>query len=249
MTFQPKRANSPSSMAKATTPRHGKSWTTQKKYFAWLVIAKEMAPYQAYMKAFKTSSLSRARRLSRELMQEDRLMKEVADIYKKLFDAAGMASEDIADQIAAIAKTNKSGKTRLEAIRLALELRGESPTGTNVNVRFPQLPAAQTLPAATAGQLVAPPRRLLDRAAEDRVVDGNEDMQEAVIVDEMAQHRLPNGEIRATGNPEYLEHQKRRSMEKLRWEREEGLTEKRRRSGETIVTASSPSPGGQDGRS
>ncbi|MBE0645676.1 MAG: hypothetical protein IH600_16470 [Bacteroidetes bacterium] len=243
MTFSPKRANAPASMAKHTTPRHGKSWTSKKKHFAWLVVAKELAPYQAYMKAFQTSSISRARRLSSELMKEDRLMKEVADIYKKLFDSAGMTDEDIATQIADIAKNNKSGKTRLDAIRLALELRGEASNGVNVNMRFPQLPAASAS-VTTAGKLMAPPRQALpDRILPEHDADEPADMEEAIVVDDMEEFRLPNGEIRVTGNTNFLEHRQRRSMEKLRWEREEGLTEQRRRDNvpDTIIEKS-PNP-------
>lgn len=260
MHFSPKRANSPASMAKHSTPRHGKSWTTQKKYFAWLVVAKDLEPYQAYMKAFKTVSISRARRLSRELMKEDRLVKEVADIYKKLFDAAGMTDEDIASQIAGIAKTNKSGKVRLDALRLALELRGEAPTGANLNVRFPQLggagaaaggaAGAGVMAVHTAGQLKAPPKALPEASPEAIDTDGHEDMTEAVVIDDeieddMEVFRLPTGGIRASGNINYLQHQQRRSMEKLRWEREEGLTEERRATGETVITKS-PNHDGQD---
>lgn len=253
--FKPK-VQSKASMARPGTGRHGKYWNSKKKYFAWLVVAKGLVPYQAYMIAFKTVAVRVAKENSRYLMKEDRLLREVADIYKKLFDAAGMTDEDIASQIADIAKSNKSGKTRLDALRLALELRGEAPSGTNVNVRFPQLPASPA--SAPAGTLKAPPRQLTagqDHA--DMVVDDGGDMQEAEVVDDgepsmprpnangpplteeiilsdIEMFRLPNGVILATGNPRYLDMQFARSLEKLEWARRERLI--KRRKGETILT-------------
>lgn len=256
LVFRRKKAQSAASMAQPGTGKHGKHWNSKKKYFAWLVVAKDLAPYQAYMMAFKTVSIRAAKTNSRYLMKEDRLLREVADIYKKLFDAAGMTDEDIASQIADIAKVNTSGKVRLDALRLALELRGEAPAGNNLNVRFPQLPGGQSgamAPTATAGTLTAPARQLQGRSVPDAMevnIEAESDMQEAevvpaesataemvtaeMIINDVETYRLPNGEILATDNPRYLEMQQGRSMEKLEWARREKLIV--RQKGETIVT-------------
>lgn len=269
LTFERKRWTSASSMAKPSTPRRGKHWNKKKMHFAWLVVAKGMKPYRAYMLAFNCLSRHAAQNESRYLMKEDRFMKEVANIYKELFDASGLSDKDIAAEITRMAKSEKSSKLKLDALRLALELRGEAPSGTNLNVRFPQLPQQQqaAIPTSGAAGVLKTPARQLEAAVTieaepdmaqaelaeaemaeaeivaSRPVSGGECGENVVCEDlppldpnDMEAWRLPNNEIAATGNVNYLEMQHKRSLEKLAWFRKNKLIKRRR--GQTIVPPS-----------
>lgn len=223
MVFQLKRRRNPSSMASDSTRRHGKHWNSKKNHFAWLVLVRGMEPYRAYMAAFSCISLSTAKAESHYLMKEDRLMKDIATIYKELLDANGLDQEDIAKEVASLVKGSK-GRTKIDAIKLALELRGEYAAGTNVNVKFPQLPASNPS-VAGARSLKAPPAQLPAPALPPAEIEAEDepDMEEAHVVEDQRlienteQFRLPNGEIQATGNTSFLEMNYAKQLNKLQW--------------------------------
>ncbi len=144
-----------SSMANPNTNKYGKHMNKRKKKFAYLWLIRGLEPHEAYMMAFKTISKTTAYKASVHLIKTEKtnLFNYIAMTYKHLFDSAGLRDEDIADIITREAKNGRTSKDRLEALKLALELRGEYSSGVkgvvNANTQ-------QQLPPADAAQLTAP---------------------------------------------------------------------------------------------
>lgn len=112
-------------MATGETHIFGKHFGKRKKQFFTLLIG-GITPHRAFMHAFKIYSPELAKKLVTKLLEIDReIFEEITMGYKEILDKHGLDDETIAQEITDIAKNNKSPKYKLEALRLALELRGE----------------------------------------------------------------------------------------------------------------------------
>jgi hypothetical protein len=152
--------------------------------FAYYWLVEEMNPTLAYMKAFKTPYEYQARKGVSLLFkyEKDALMKEIQNHYRELFDKVGLQDEDIATEIAALAKSKGTSKVKLDALRLALEIRGEVSSGNTTNVNNGMI-----LPQQLAGnrEMLAPPPEVVELDDPDAVEPTavSPSPQEAEVVD------------------------------------------------------------------
>lgn len=168
-----------SSMAKPTTNRYGKHMNKRKKRFAYLWLVRGLDPANAYMLAFSTISHKTARKAALYMIRHEKsnLYHHIAMTYKDLFDSAGLKDEDIAAMIANEAKNARSSKDRLEAIKLALEMRGEYSAGVKAMLAPPP-----SVPPLLAGEgLTAPPPQL-EATLVMRELPAPEAPEEAVVL-------------------------------------------------------------------
>jgi len=157
------------SLASRHNYRHGVTMNKRKKMFAYYWLVEEMNPVLAYMKAFKTPFEYQARKGVSLLFRFEKyaLMKEIQNHYRELFDKVGLDDENIATEITALAKSKGVSKVKLDALRLALEIRGEVSTGGTTNVNNGMVLAP--VPMMQGGQVLAPPPEVVELDDPDAV--------------------------------------------------------------------------------
>lgn len=184
--------NGISSMASPNTNKYGRYMNKRKKKFAYLWLIRGLEPHEAYMMAYKTIAVGHAMKASVHLIKHEKsnLFNYIAMSYKHLFDSAGLSNTDIADMITKEAKQGRTSKDRLEALKLALELRGEYSSGNKGAVA----PALQPqLPPADVAQLTAP-KMEIETTLVVKELPAPEPVQEAQVLSVEDTPRVKNDE-------------------------------------------------------